>query len=148
MGADAYGHTGYTGTSLWIDPDHDMFVILLTNRVHAAKARRPAKVISDVRADLADAAALAVTDNAGGMIAMPRKFRADKAVGWNRPERAARGRAKGRKAKSTAHSRSSKHGASSSAKKSTKRKSASVSTSRHKTHAASGAARRKAAHHG
>ena len=117
LGSDAYGHTGYTGTSLWIDPDHDMFVILLTNRVHAAKARRPAKVISDVRADLADAAALAVTDNAGGMIAMPRSFRSDKAVGWNRPERAARGRSKGRKGKSSARSKS-KHSRSSSAKKS------------------------------
>ncbi|MEO7455477.1 MAG: serine hydrolase [Gemmatimonadaceae bacterium] len=92
MGAEAYGHTGYTGTSLWIDPDRDMFVILLTNRVHAAKARRPAKVISDVRADLADAAALAVTDLEGGPIAMPASFRADRAVGWNKPERAARGR--------------------------------------------------------
>ena len=150
MGADAYGHTGYTGTSLWIDPDHEMFVILLTNRVHAARARRPAKVISDVRADLADAAALAVTDNAGGMIAMPRKFRADKAVGWNRPERAARGRARGRKGKGKgkAHSRSSRHGASGSSRKPSKHKSASTSTRHHKTHVASGAARRKAAHHG
>jgi CubicO group peptidase (beta-lactamase class C family) len=30
----AYGHTGYTGTSLWIDPEKDLFVILLTNRVY------------------------------------------------------------------------------------------------------------------
>ena len=29
-----FGHTGYTGTSLWIDPANDVFVILLTNRVH------------------------------------------------------------------------------------------------------------------
>jgi len=29
-----FGHTGYTGTSLWIDPQHDCFVVLLTNRVH------------------------------------------------------------------------------------------------------------------
>ena len=112
LGSDAYGHTGYTGTSLWIDPDHDMFVILLTNRVHAAKARRPAKVISDVRADLADAAALAVTDNAGGMIAMPRSFRSDKAVGWNRPERAARGRSKGKKGKSSSKSKSGRRASS------------------------------------
>jgi CubicO group peptidase (beta-lactamase class C family) len=86
MSANAYGHTGFTGTSLWIDPDRDMFVVLLTNRVHAAKARRPAKVISDVRADLADAAALAVTDLRGGPLAMPRSFRSDRAVGWNRPD--------------------------------------------------------------
>jgi CubicO group peptidase (beta-lactamase class C family) len=31
---NAYGHTGYTGTSIVIDPDNDMAVILLTNRVH------------------------------------------------------------------------------------------------------------------
>jgi CubicO group peptidase (beta-lactamase class C family) len=30
----SFGHTGYTGTSLWIDPENDMFVILLTNAVH------------------------------------------------------------------------------------------------------------------
>jgi len=30
----SFGHTGYTGTSIWIDPDHDLFAILLTNRVH------------------------------------------------------------------------------------------------------------------
>jgi CubicO group peptidase (beta-lactamase class C family) len=111
LDAAAYGHTGYTGTSLWIDPDRDMFVILLTNRVHAAKARRPAKVISDVRADLADAAALAVTNESGGLVALPRSFRSDKAVGWNRPERAARGRSKGRRSKSSSLSsgKSSKH---------------------------------------
>jgi CubicO group peptidase (beta-lactamase class C family) len=88
----AYGHTGFTGTSLWIDPDRDMFVILLTNRVHAARARRPAKVIADVRADLSDAAALAVMDYGEGVLEMPAKFRADRAIGWNRPERIARTR--------------------------------------------------------
>jgi serine-type D-Ala-D-Ala carboxypeptidase len=85
FGASTFGHTGFTGTSLWIDPDREMFVILLTNRVHAARVRRPAKVIADVRADLSDAAALAVMD-AGPMLAMPRSFRADVADGWNRPE--------------------------------------------------------------
>jgi beta-N-acetylhexosaminidase len=30
----SFGHTGFTGTSLWIDPDRQLFVILLTNRVH------------------------------------------------------------------------------------------------------------------
>jgi CubicO group peptidase (beta-lactamase class C family) len=81
----AFGHVGYTGTSLWIDPDRQMFVILLTNRVHAARARQPAKVIADVRADLSDAAAIAVTDDPEQLIAMPATFRADLAQGWNRP---------------------------------------------------------------
>ncbi len=82
----AYGHTGYTGTSIWIDPERQMFVILLTNRVHAARARRPARVMSD-------AAALAVLDAPEGIIAMPASFRADRAIGWN-PEKvhARRGR--------------------------------------------------------
>jgi CubicO group peptidase (beta-lactamase class C family) len=31
---NAYGHTGYTGTSVVIDPDNDIAIILLTNRVH------------------------------------------------------------------------------------------------------------------
>jgi CubicO group peptidase (beta-lactamase class C family) len=101
MSANAYGHTGFTGTSLWIDPDRDMFVVLLTNRVHAARARRPAKVISDVRADLADAAALAVTDSRAGLIAMPARFRADRAVGWNKPERVVRA-SKSKKARAAA----------------------------------------------
>lgn len=85
MSERAYGHTGFTGTSLWIDPDRNMFVILLTNRVHAAKARRPSKVIADVRNDLADAAVLAVMDDPDGIRAMPVSFRADLAKDWNRP---------------------------------------------------------------
>lgn len=90
FGENAFGHTGFTGTSIWIDPDRQMFVILLTNRVHAARAKRPAKVISDVRNDLADAAALAVMDANLAVAEMPSSFRADRAVGWNRPERRAK----------------------------------------------------------
>lgn len=90
LSGNSYGHTGYTGTSLWIDPDREMFVVLLTNRVHDPRARRPAKVISDVRADLSDLAALSVTDDPQHVLAMPRAFRADKASGWNRPERVRR----------------------------------------------------------
>ena len=33
----AFGHTGFTGTSLWIDPEKRLFVILLTNRVHPTR---------------------------------------------------------------------------------------------------------------
>ena len=83
---EAFGHVGYTGTSLWIDPDRDMFVILLTNRVHEPRARRPEKVIADIRADLSDAASVAVTDDPDQLIAMPVSFRADKASGWNHIE--------------------------------------------------------------
>jgi CubicO group peptidase (beta-lactamase class C family) len=34
----AVGHTGFTGTSLWIDPDQDLYFVLLTNRVHPTRA--------------------------------------------------------------------------------------------------------------
>ena len=33
----AFGHTGFTGTSIWIDPDRQLFVVLLTNRVHPTR---------------------------------------------------------------------------------------------------------------
>ncbi|MEO8560814.1 MAG: serine hydrolase [bacterium] len=126
LSSSAYGHTGFTGTSLWIDPEREMFVVLLTNRVHAARARRPAKVIADVRADLADAAALAVTDSRDGLLSMPRSFRADRAVGWNRPERSARSRsAKSRRGKSSAvRSRSARASSSPSKSKVSAKKSA------------------------
>jgi CubicO group peptidase (beta-lactamase class C family) len=32
--AAAFGHTGFTGTSLLVDPERDLVVVLLTNRVH------------------------------------------------------------------------------------------------------------------
>jgi beta-N-acetylhexosaminidase len=37
FGPRAFGHTGYTGTSIWIDPDLDLFVVLLTNRVNPTR---------------------------------------------------------------------------------------------------------------
>ncbi len=36
MSPRSFGHTGFTGTSLWIDPDADRIWILLTNRIHPA----------------------------------------------------------------------------------------------------------------
>ena len=38
--AAAIGHTGFTGTSLWIDFQRDLFVVLLTNRVHPTRENR------------------------------------------------------------------------------------------------------------
>lgn len=37
--AASYGHTGFTGTSLWIDPEQGWFALLLTNRVHPSRQR-------------------------------------------------------------------------------------------------------------
>lgn len=36
----SYGHTGFTGTSLWIDPREELFVVFLTNRVHPSRENR------------------------------------------------------------------------------------------------------------
>lgn len=38
--ARSFGHTGYTGTSIWMDPERDLFVILLTNRVNPTRANQ------------------------------------------------------------------------------------------------------------
>ena len=38
MSPRAIGHTGFTGTSLWVDPGRDMYAVLLTNRVHPSRA--------------------------------------------------------------------------------------------------------------
>jgi CubicO group peptidase (beta-lactamase class C family) len=39
MSARAFGHTGFTGTSLWIDPEPGIYVAFLTNRVHPSRDR-------------------------------------------------------------------------------------------------------------
>ncbi len=37
LSSSAFGHTGFTGTSIWIDPELDLFVVLLTNRVNTTR---------------------------------------------------------------------------------------------------------------
>ena len=37
LGPRAFGHTGFTGTSIWVDPDKDFYIILLTNRVNPTR---------------------------------------------------------------------------------------------------------------
>jgi CubicO group peptidase (beta-lactamase class C family) len=37
MSPRSFGHTGFTGTSLWVDPDRGIYVALLTNRVHPSR---------------------------------------------------------------------------------------------------------------
>ena len=62
MSRQAFGHTGFTGTSMWMDPARDLFVILLTNRVNPTRQNSR---IGRVRRDLADAVVLAA-DRASG----------------------------------------------------------------------------------
>ena len=33
----SFGHTGFTGTSIWLDPERELFAVLLTNRVHPTR---------------------------------------------------------------------------------------------------------------
>jgi len=57
FGPHSYGHTGWTGTSLWIDPDRDVFVLLLTNRAFDPRTSHSFTKLKEVRGRLADAAA-------------------------------------------------------------------------------------------
>jgi CubicO group peptidase (beta-lactamase class C family) len=58
LSASAFGHTGFTGTSIWIDPEKDLFIILLTNRVNPTRANTK---ILQVRRRVADLVADALT---------------------------------------------------------------------------------------
>jgi CubicO group peptidase (beta-lactamase class C family) len=51
-----YGHTGFTGTELWIDPTRDLFLVFLTNRTFDPKMRDSLHRLRYVRAELSDAA--------------------------------------------------------------------------------------------
>jgi uncharacterized protein YbbC (DUF1343 family) len=57
----SYGHTGFTGTSIWIDPGSDTYVILLTNAVHP----KVGKPITPLRKSVATVVAAAVGYGAG-----------------------------------------------------------------------------------
>ena len=52
MSSRAFGHTGFTGTSLWIDPSRDLYVAFLSNRVHPTRA---GEGIQQARRELHDA---------------------------------------------------------------------------------------------
>lgn len=52
----AYGHTGFTGTELWIDPAHDLFLVFLTNGTFAPRGRNSHHALRTVRTSLSDAA--------------------------------------------------------------------------------------------
>lgn len=51
MSRDTFGHTGFTGTSIWVDPNRDLNVVLLTNNVHHGRTD-----LREVRAAVAGAA--------------------------------------------------------------------------------------------
>lgn len=51
-----YGHTGFTGTEIWIDPARDLFLVFLTNRTFDPRPRDSQHALRRVRASLSDAA--------------------------------------------------------------------------------------------
>jgi CubicO group peptidase (beta-lactamase class C family) len=63
LSARAFGHTGFTGTSLWMDPERNLFVVLLTNRVNPTRQNTR---IGAVRSRLADAVSAAMEPPGGG----------------------------------------------------------------------------------
>src|SRR5258708_2586089 len=54
----SFGHTGFTGTSIWIDPASDFFVVFLSNRVHP----NGTGVVASLRGSLASIVASSITD--------------------------------------------------------------------------------------
>jgi uncharacterized protein YbbC (DUF1343 family)/CubicO group peptidase (beta-lactamase class C family) len=58
MAPGSFGHTGFTGTSIWIDPSSDLFVVFLSSRVHP----RGRGDVTALRAQVATLAAAALRD--------------------------------------------------------------------------------------
>jgi CubicO group peptidase (beta-lactamase class C family) len=83
LSSHAFGHTGFTGTSMWIDPEHDLVVIVLTNWIHgrASGGVAPVGIVQDVRSDVVDLAALAITDE-GPERPLPWRLRSELQDGW------------------------------------------------------------------
>jgi CubicO group peptidase (beta-lactamase class C family) len=52
----SFGHTGFTGTSIWVDPGSDTYIVLLANSIHT----RGSPPISNLRGEVATAAAQAL----------------------------------------------------------------------------------------
>lgn len=65
LSSDAFGHGGFTGTSIWIDPVRNLFVIVLTNRVFAPRTRRSITILKRTRGRIADAAVKLKTEICG-----------------------------------------------------------------------------------
>ena len=80
----AFGHTGFTGTSMWIDPERDLVVIVLTNWIHgrASGGVAPSAIVQHVRSDIVDLAALAITDD-GPERPLPWRLRTQLQIGWD-----------------------------------------------------------------
>jgi uncharacterized protein YbbC (DUF1343 family)/CubicO group peptidase (beta-lactamase class C family) len=78
----SFGHTGFTGTSLWIDPVTDTYVILLTNAVHPRGGRSVVSLRSRIDTAVADGLDLTVSEE--------EKLRQARITGYNESLMAAR----------------------------------------------------------
>jgi CubicO group peptidase (beta-lactamase class C family) len=50
-----FGHTGWTGTFLWFDPERDLFLVLLTNRSLGSNTGRSLRAMRELRSEVSDA---------------------------------------------------------------------------------------------
>lgn len=71
LSSAAYGHTGWTGTEIWIDPAQDLFLIFLTNRSYKPRGRHSIGRLRELRARLSDA----VATTAAGRLRIPNQGR-------------------------------------------------------------------------
>lgn len=78
----SFGHTGFTGTSLWIDPVTDTYIILLTNAVHPHGGKSTVSLRCKVATAVVEALALTATEQD--------KLRAAEITGYNELMPAAR----------------------------------------------------------
>ena len=58
-GPATYGHTGWTGTMLWIDPGRNLFLVFLTNRSLEPRARHSVRALRELRGRLSEQVDLA-----------------------------------------------------------------------------------------
>jgi uncharacterized protein YbbC (DUF1343 family)/CubicO group peptidase (beta-lactamase class C family) len=56
----SFGHTGFTGTSIWIDPATETFVVFLSNRVHPALDPKQPQDVSPLRSKVASIVAASI----------------------------------------------------------------------------------------
>ena len=77
----SYGHTGFTGTSLWIDPTTDTYIVLLTNAVHLKQGN-----VIALRTEVATAVTAALQLN----VAESQKVRLARITGYNEAAAASR----------------------------------------------------------
>ena len=82
----SYGHTGFTGTSLWIDPTTQSYIILLTNAVHPRGKNNAIALRSKVATAVAAALPLNTSEDASEKAAL----RGQSITGYNEAQSAAR----------------------------------------------------------